>query len=128
MNDIWSIIGLSSLVASVITVILGIVRDVLVEKYRFKRESEAGYVQSQIVMYSRINFLLTCITELVPTELFGKYEDNIKELNDIMKAQASLLEQKVLNKWFAIWAWFTKYKEEKEETKKMRLAGKYMTT
>jgi hypothetical protein len=33
MNDIWSLIGLSLLVASVVTVVLEIVRDVLVEKY-----------------------------------------------------------------------------------------------
>jgi hypothetical protein len=59
MDDVWTIIGLSSLIASVVTVVLGIARDVLVDKYRFKRESEAGYLQSQIQVFSKIYFLLT---------------------------------------------------------------------
>lgn len=118
MNDIWSIIGLSSLVASVVTVLVGIVKDIVVEKYRFKRQSVAGYIQSQIQIYSRIYFLLKTLTEPTLTELFGTTPENVKELNDIIKAQSSLLEQKALNEWFAIWGWTKKYREGKEEAQK----------
>lgn len=75
MNDVWSIIGLSSLVASVVTVILGIVRDVLVEKYRFKRESQAGYLQRQIQIYSHIYFFLQRMDrDVIKLDYFSKWE------------------------------------------------------
>lgn len=116
MNDVWSIIGLSSLVASVVTVILGIVRDVLVEKYRFKRESEAGYVQSQIKVYSQIYFLLRRLrTGAIASELFGELEDNIKELNNLIKTNASLVESRVLNKWVYQMALTTAYLKDPED-------------
>ena len=98
MNDIWSIIGLSSLVASVVTIVLGIVRDILVEKYRFKRESEAGFIQSQIQLYNQIYFLLRRwqIGAKMP-QLFGEYGRNVKEINEIIKTSSSLLDHRVLN-------------------------------
>ena len=103
MSDIWSIIGLSSLVASVVTVVLGIVRDVLVEKHRFKRQSEAGYVQAQIRMYSQINYLVKrVLIGLYSPELFGRMEDEIKKINDIVKESSDLLDSRVLNEWLLI--------------------------
>jgi len=100
MDDIWAIIGLSSLIASVVTVILGIVRDIFVERYRFKKQSEAGFIQSQIKIYSQLYFLLQRLKiGAITPELFGKLEDNIKELNNLVKMNASLVESKVLNKW-----------------------------
>ena len=39
ITEIWSLIGLSSLIASVVAVVLGICRDYYIEKSRFKRQS-----------------------------------------------------------------------------------------
>ena len=122
MNDIWSIIGLSSLVASVVTVVLGIVRDVLVEKSRFKRESEAGYLQSQIQLYSRIYYYLRRprLGEAI-YEIFGGWKEGVKEMNAIFKAESSLLDKRVLNKWFSIWKSYRDYLEETDDKIKKEL-------
>ena len=72
MDDFWTIIGLSSLIASIVTVVLGLARDVIVDKYRFKRQSEAGYLQSQIQVFSKIYFVLTRTTKGATKSLFFK--------------------------------------------------------
>jgi len=113
MDDIWSIIGLSSLIASVVTVILGIIRDILVEKQSFKRQSEAEYIQRQIQVYSQIYFLLQRIHRgAIMPELFGKTGENIIELNNIIKTNSSFLESRVLNKWLTIMALLQKSVQE----------------
>jgi hypothetical protein len=69
-------LGKLSLIASVVTVILGIVRDILVEKYRFKRESEAGYIQRQTQIYSQIYFLLKRLEkDATLLDFFKRWED-----------------------------------------------------
>jgi len=109
MDQFWSIIGLSSLIASVVTVILGIARDILVEKHRFKRQSEAGYIQRQIQLYSRIYFLLIRIRKgATAVGLFGKSAEDIKELNDVIKTNSSLLESRIMNSWITIMALISK--------------------
>lgn len=105
MDDILSIIGISSLVASIVSVILGIFRDILVEKRRFNRQSEAGYLQGQIKVYSQIYFLLHRMhRKATLTALFGSPSDNLRELNDIIKENSSLLTQQVLDNWLDMMA------------------------
>jgi hypothetical protein len=127
MDDIWSIIGLSSLIAAVVTVILGIARDILVEKHRFKRKSEAGYIQSQIRLYAQIHFLLRRleVSGKVGDVLFGKIVENIRELNDIIKRSSDLLETRLLNTWMFIWKVAEESIKEKEE-EKLKVYGKIM--
>lgn len=129
VNDIWSIIGLSSLVASVVTVILGIVKDIFVEKYRFKRQSQAGYIQSQIRLYCHIHFLLESLGGLgsdYSRSLFGKFSENVRELNEIMKKSSDLLEYRVLNLWLTFLESFSeaveamKKKKNEKERERMR--------
>jgi hypothetical protein len=113
MDDIWTIIGLSSLIASVVTIVLGIARDVLVDKYRFKRQSEAGYIQNQIQIYSQIYFLLRRVSEgAVLTDLFGSTKNDIMDLNSTMKTKSDLLDSKVRGQWLALMASFTSDVEE----------------
>lgn len=127
MNDIWSIIGLSSLIASIVTVILGIVRDVLVEKHRFRRQSEAGYIQSQIQIYSRIYFLLQRLEKGASiAELFGDTVENMKELNKIIGKNSSLMEPKIVNEWLGMMAFSQKFMKEKKVTKKRTEYAKQM--
>jgi len=103
MDEIWSIIGLSSLIASVVTVTLGIVRDVLIERYRFKRQSEAGYLQSQIRLYSQIHFLLKRLTiGAVTPLLFEEVRDAIKKFNEIIEKSSDLLTSEFLGKWLDV--------------------------
>lgn len=119
MNDILSIIGLSSLIASIVTVILGIVKDILVEKYRFKREKEAGYIQAQIRLYRRIHFLLRRLRMgATISELFGSILENTKTLNDIMSESSDILESRVTNTWVAYLALIQKAYEAKGEKRK----------
>ena len=122
MDDIWSIIGLSSLVASVVTVFLGIVRDVLVEKYRFKRQSEAGYLQSQVRLYSHIHFLLRSVRAAglkFSREMFGKFSENVRELNDIIRKSSDLLDNRILDLWLAFMSLFVEGMEAMEAKEKV---------
>jgi len=107
MDQIWSIIGLSSLIAAVVTVSLGIVRDIFVEKYRFKRQSEAGFIQSQIQVYSQIHLLLARIEKRATEPLFfGEASTNLKEINDIIKTNSYLLTSRIKNEWLSFMAMF----------------------
>ena len=103
MDDIWSIIGLSSLIASLVTVISGIVRDILVEKHRFNRESEAGYLQSQIKLYAQIHLLLKRFTlGAVTPMLFETVPESIKGINKIIETSSDFVAPEFKNKWLAI--------------------------
>lgn len=124
MDDIWAIIGLSSLIASVVTVILGIVRDILVEKYRFKRQSEAGYVQGQIQLYHRIYFFLKRTEIGGHPDFFNKWEDDVKEVNSILKSKSSFLEPRFLNKWLTFFSLLNDLVKEKDKMKKKVLWNK----
>lgn len=120
MNNIWSIIGLSSLIASVVTVILGIVRDVLVEKQRFKRQSEAGYIQSQIRLYFRIHFLLKRLTLGAVTPMFFEtVPESIKEANKMIETNSDLLAPEFVNKWLAIMTSIENAIKHKEQQEKL---------
>ena len=122
MNDIWSIIGLSSLIASVVTVALGIVKDILIERYRFKRQSEAGYLQSQIRLYSKIYFLLRRLTiGAVTTVLFEETVDALKRFNRIIEENSELLAPKVLDKWLTIMTTIEKGIKTKDPKLKVKI-------
>lgn len=101
MDEIWTVIGLSSLIASVVTVILGIVRDILVDKYHFKRQSEADYLRTQIQVFSQIYFVLARALKGVGTSHFFKERptDRFKEINAVMEANTYLLPPKVFSQW-----------------------------
>jgi hypothetical protein len=114
MDDIWTIIGLSSLIAAIVSVILGIVRDVLVERYRFKKQSEARYLQSQIQIFSKIYFLLARGKMGAVGIFFKNYADSIKELNDFVEMHTDFLPPKVLTKWLNFQATLQKALDEKE--------------
>lgn len=121
MDDIWSIIGLSSLIASLVTMILGIVRDILVEKHRFNRESQAGHIQRQIQLYSRIYFLLIRLRKgATAVALFGKSAEDVKELNDVIKTNSSLLESRIMNSWITIMALISKSSKIKTQKKTVK--------
>jgi len=127
MNDIWTIIGLSSLIASVVTVILGIAKDILVEKYRFKRQSQAGYIQSQIQAYSRIYFLSQTIhAGATSPELLGEIRKRIFEVNEFIKTKSSLLESKVKSEWLNIMSLLTECMEEVQKRKSGKDQSKIM--
>ena len=118
MNDIWSIIGLSSLIASVVTIVLGIVRDVFVERYRFKREKEAGYLQGQIRLYSRIHFLIRRLTiGAVTSLLFEGVPEALKECNKTIEESSDLLEPRFLNEWLSIMTLIERATKAKKEQK-----------
>ena len=118
MSDIWSIIGISSLVASVVTVLVGIVKDIVVEKYRFKRQSEAGYVQKQIQIYSQIYFYLKrhMVGATTPF-LFGERIGKVQEISSIIEANSSFLEPRIVSKWLSIWASLQDYLAEPKPEK-----------
>jgi len=125
MSELWNIIGLSSLVASVVTVILGIIRDILIEKYRFRRQSEAGFIQSQIKLYSQIYFLLQRIQiGATAPQFFSSIFDDMKELNDIIKANSSLLTPTIIGKWLAFMVLIKEIMEEKKTEKREELGKK----
>ena len=116
-TDIWTIIGLSSLIASVVTVILGLLRDVLVERYRFKRQSEAGYLQSQIQMVSRLHFLLTRIKMRATGVLFKDIGETTLEINTLIEGNVNLLPPKVLDEWLKAMAIMKEALKEKDDEK-----------
>jgi|GEM_PF-2599140 hypothetical protein len=122
MDDIWTIIGLSSLIASVVTVVLGIARDVLVERYRFKRQSEAGYIQSQIQVFSKIYFVLKRLTKgAVRPQFFKDTSEAIKEVNDIIEPNTHLLTAIILNRWLDFMVLVDNTLKEQDPEKKKEL-------
>lgn len=122
MDDIWTIIGLSSLIASVVTVVLGIARDVLIERYRFKRQSEAGYIQSQIQVFSKIYFVLRRIEKgAVRPEFFKDTSEAIKEVNDIIEPSTHLLPSTILNRWLDFMVLVDSELKERDPKKKKEL-------
>ncbi len=103
MSEIWQIIGLSSLIASIINIIGNVISNIYVAKKRFQRESEAGYIQSQIQLYSKIYFLIQRIRLGAISELFFQdFVTDIKDLNDIMSNSSFLLETEILLEWINI--------------------------
>jgi len=122
LDDVWGIIGLSSLIASVVTIGLGLIRDILVERYRFRRQSEAGYLQNQIRLYSQIFFLLERIRCLeLDTLFFKEPSEDIKEINELLKTNSSSLESRVVADWSALVKSFSLGIDEKDEAEKRRL-------
>lgn len=103
LSEIWRIIGLSSLIATIASIIGNTIANIFVEKKRFQRESEAGYIQEQIKLYSKIYFIIQRIRVGAIGEMF--FEDfitEIKGVNKIIKDLSFLLETKILMKWFEI--------------------------
>lgn len=122
MDDIWGIIGLSSLIASVVTISLGLIRDIIVERYRFRRQSEAGYIQEQIMLYSRIFFLLERIRcRAGDTLFFSEPSDDTKEINELLKTSSSSLESTVVTHWLALMKTWALAIDEKDEAERNRL-------
>jgi len=122
MDNIWSIIGLSSLIASVVTVILGIVRDILVEKHRFKRQSEAGYLQSQIRLYAQTHFLLKRFTLGAVTSMFFEtVPEPIKGINKIIETSSDFIAPEFMNKWLAIMTLIENAKKTKDKKQQTQL-------
>jgi hypothetical protein len=114
MSEIWQIIGLSSLIASIINIIGNVITNIYVAKKHFQRESEAGYIQDQIKLYSKIYFLIQRIRVGAISDMFFKdFITEIKELNNIIKNSSFLLETKILMKWFEINKLFFKVLEDK---------------
>ncbi len=127
MDEIWSIIGLSSLIAAVVTAILGIIRDVLVEKYHYKREKEAGYIQKQIQVISRLHFVLARFLQGAVSPLFFKSSsDSLKEVNEIMEENWNLIPSRIRNEWLPAMSLIVKAVNEKEpqnEQKQVEIIG-----
>lgn len=118
-EDIWTIVGLSSLIASVVTVILGLARDVLVERYRFRRHSEAGYLQSQIQILWRIYFTLARMRKrAVGTRLFKEGWETFKEINAVIEKNILLLPSRIWNEWLGIMTQINKVLDEKDAKSK----------
>jgi hypothetical protein len=127
LDDIWAVIGLSSLIASVVTISLGLIRDIIVEGYRFRKQSEAGYLQNQIKLYSQIFFLLTRIRcdEFDPLFFKGTSED-VKEINELLKTNSSSLESIVVAHWLALmrsWSVGVAAKDEAERDRAREYAS-----
>lgn len=109
LSEIWRIIGLSSLIATIASIIGNTIANILVEKKRFQREREAGYIQEQIKIYSKIYFIIQRIRVGAIDEVF--FEDlvtEIKGVTNIIKDLSFLLETKILMKWFNINKLFAK--------------------
>lgn len=121
MDDIWTIIGVSSLIASVVTVVLGIARDVLVERYRFNRQSEAGYIQSQIQILSKIHFLLARCKKGAVGFLFKNVAESVKEVNEVIETNIQLLPPAILSEWLNLMAGINEAVEEKDPKKQKEL-------
>lgn len=103
MSEIWQIIGLSSLIASIIGIIGNIIANIYVEKKRFQRESEAGYIQEQIKILFKIYFLIQRIrVGVIDEAFFDDFITEIKGVNNMIKDLSFLLETKILTKWFEI--------------------------
>ena len=103
LSEIWRIIGLSSLIATIASIIGNTIANILVEKKRFRREREAGYIQEQIKLYSKIYIIIQRIRVGAIGEVF--FEDfitEIKGVNNIIKDLSFLLETKILMKWFEV--------------------------
>jgi len=129
MDDIWSIIGLSSLIAAIVSVILGIIRDVFVDRYHFKRQSEAGYIQKQIQIYSQIYFVLKRIEKYaISPQIFGAASETMRELNNIMKENSSLIESEVLTNWLYLMALMGKAVEDKQRQHWEELSNEMVKT
>ena len=103
MSEFWQIIGLSSLIASIINIMGNFISNIYVAKKSFQREKEAGYIKSQIQLYYKIYFLMQRLRLGATNEvLFQSFIDEIKELNNVMKDSSFLLEAEILIKWFEI--------------------------
>jgi len=103
LSELWEIIGLSSLIASIVTIIGNALLTIFVEKKRFQREREAGYIQEQIKSYNKIYFLIQRIrVGAIGDLLFPDFINEIKTLNNNVKDSSFLLETNILMKWFEI--------------------------
>jgi len=124
MSEIWQIIGISSLIATIASIIGNAIANIYVEKKHFQRESEAEYIKDQIKLYSKIYFLLQRVyLGAISQYLFQKFIDDTKDLNDVIKNYSFLLETEILINWIIINRIFTKIPEVDEGEEK-----KYMDT
>src|SRR3989304_9179866 len=125
-EDIWTIVGLSSLVSIIVTVILGLMRDVIFERYRFNRQQEADHLKNQIQVLSRIHFLLVRLQKgATDLRFFKEPEFNVKELNDLIEGNSSLLTQDIFNDWMDIWVLVRQSELEKDSHKQSVARGTY---
>jgi len=123
MDDIWALIGLSSLVAAIVTATLGLIRDVLVNRYNFKKTNEASYLENQVKLYYQIYFTVARIGKgQWHPSFFGKTEESLKEINTIVEENSHLLTPNMLNMWLDIMCTFGELKEESEPEKRRTIA------
>lgn len=130
MSEIWGIIGLSSLIASVVTVILGIIRDVLIERYRFKRQSESGFIQKQLEVYYKFYYVLQrAKTTPESSILFSKDVGNeLNEFNNSLKDFSNLVDKNLLINWLEFIGLTSEItKKIKEIKESQELEKKYFT-
>jgi hypothetical protein len=113
-QDIWTIIGLSSLIASVVTIVLGLIRDVLVERYRFRRQSQSGFIQKQLQILSRIYFTLERMRKQAAGDLLFKESwDTFRDINKIIEEDMFLLSSRICNQLLKVMAYIPEVLKEK---------------
>jgi hypothetical protein len=122
-QNIWAIIGLSSLIASVVTVILGLARDVLVERYRFKRQSEAGYLQAQLQVLSRMYYTLARTRYgALGRYMFKDTTETFKEINELIELNVNFIPSEIRNGWMRTMAIIEKGIAAQKQNDKTKVA------
>jgi len=100
MSDILSIIGISSLVAAIVTTILGLFRDIIVDRFKFKIEKESKYIQKQLDVYFKLYYILlrTKYTISKPS-IIPSIDKEVTEFNTLLNKYSSLLDRHILKNW-----------------------------
>ncbi len=124
IEDIWSIIGLSSIISAIVSITLGFVSAYVLERSRFAREQKTTHLKNQIQLLSRMHSVLVRIQKNATDLRFYEDEENeIKELNSDMKGDTTLLPQELFNDWNDIWIHIRVWEREEDPKKKIRLGG-----
>jgi len=101
--DFLTLIGLSSLIAAIVSGIINIIKDYLIEGFRFRREKKVNFLKKQINAYFRLFYTLHRISLFHAHGSFiMSVEDCISSMNEMILEETSLFNFNTLKNWYRL--------------------------